>query len=141
MRELAKINGGFGDLEKFNLGIISKLRSDRMKGRGEEISMKMISSAMSVKLRDEERYRERARNCMRRSLGVAFGKNSKPFRNAMKVLRAEAAKVKTEYEKNNRTKIIHLQKKYREEEKVKIDKVPESLKQYSGLSIFSENKY
>ena len=121
----------FGDFEKFNLGIISKLRSDRMKGRGEEISMKMISSAMSVKLRDEERYheeRERDRNCMRRSLGEALGKNSKPFRNAMKVLRAEAAKVKTEYEKNYRTKIIHLQKKYRKEEKVKIDKVPESLK-------------
>ena len=33
MRELGKINVGFSDLENFNLGIISKLRSEKMKGQ------------------------------------------------------------------------------------------------------------
>ena len=37
MRELGKLDIGFRDLENFNLGIISKLRSEKMKEKGEEI--------------------------------------------------------------------------------------------------------
>ena len=144
MRELGKLKVGFGDLEKFNLGIISKLRSKTMRERGEEITEKIINSAMSVKLRDEERFREemeRERNCLRRLIANRIGKNSKPYRKLMRELRNEAYKVKEEYENEHKEKVQHLKRKFREEESEKLDKVPENLNDYKELSIFNKEKF
>ena len=144
MRELGKLKVGFGDLEKFNLGIISKLRSKTMRERGEEITEKIINSAMSVKLRDEERFREemeRERNCLRKLIANRICKNSKPYRKLMRELRNEAYKVKEEYENEHKEKVQHLKRKFREEESEKLDKVPENLNDYKELSIFNKEKF
>ena len=68
MRELVKLNVGFREVEDFNIGLLSKLRSETMRDKGEKETRKIIKSAMEIKIRDEERFHEekaRERNVMK----------------------------------------------------------------------------
>ena len=58
MNELEKLEVGLNNVEAFNLGLISKLRSETMKGKGEEIKRKFFKYSIRIKIRDEERYHE-----------------------------------------------------------------------------------
>ena len=54
MGELLRIGVGFPDMEEFHLGLEDKLRGEKMKGRKNEITRKLIDAAMRIKIKDEE---------------------------------------------------------------------------------------
>ena len=58
MKELLKINVGFKEIEEFNLDLLDKLRTERVRAGAEKITRKLIQSAMLIKIRDEEGYME-----------------------------------------------------------------------------------
>ena len=143
-KELGNLNVGVADIEEFNLGILSKLRSEKLRGEGEKATKKLIKSAMEIKIRDEDNYREekvRKRHLMRREIGEHLKVNSRPYRNLMRNLRECAEKVREDYRVKYETKIKHLKEKYRENEEEKISKIPDLLKEYDGLSIFDPGKF
>ena len=144
MKELGKLNVGLRQIEEFNIGLISKLRSEKMREKGEEITRKQVKSAMEIKLRDEERYheeKERERNEKRREIRKKLVNNSRPYRALMRDLRDLAEKVKEDYRLKYSSKLSHLKEIFREEEESKIDKVPEGLKDYDRLSVFDRGRY
>ena len=144
MKELGKLNVGLRQIEEFNIGLITKLRSEKMREKGEEITRKQVKSAMEIKLRDEERYheeKERERNEKRREIRKKLVNNSRPYRALMRDLRDLAEKVKEDYRLKYSSKLSHLKEIFREEEESKIDKVPEGLKDYDRLSVFDRGRY
>ena len=144
MEELEKLNVGFSDIEEFNLGLISKFRSEAMKERGEEMTRTVLKSAMKIKMRDEQRYHEemvKERNRLRRGIGFALTPNSNPYRRLMRELRGEAAKVKEEYKTKYDQKLTHLKQKYKDEEEGRANKVPEMLQEFENLSVFSKERF
>ena len=99
---------------------------------------------MEVKLRDETKNNEElneTRNNCRRRIAEALVKNSKPYRNLIKMLRAEALKVKNKMQEKYDTKINHLRDKYRDAEEDLIDQVPKGLEQFAMLSVFNRGKF
>ena len=141
LRELGKINVGYGDIENFNLGLISKLRSERMRDRGEFETRKVTASSMNIKMRDEQRYNEelvKERLKLRKEIGKKLKNNSKPYRRMIKYLRREAEKVREDHKIKYDEKIENLRRKYKEEDEAKMNKVPDILKEYEALSIFKE---
>ena len=67
---------GYGDIENFNLGLISKLRSERMRDRGEFETRKVTASSMKIKMRDEQRCNEelvKERLKLRKAIGNQLG--------------------------------------------------------------------
>ena len=81
---------GLSEVENFEINLRSKFRSEKFKDRGEEVSRKMVQDAMKLKMKDEQRYREelmKRRNTMRREIEKQYGKNSRPFRRRMAILR------------------------------------------------------
>ena len=59
----------------------------------------------------------------------------------MKELKIEANKTSQEMNKKYKTKIEHLRKKFREEEKEKIKKLPKGLEEFSTLRVFDEDAF
>ena len=113
---------------------MSKLRSEKLRGEGEKATKKLIKSAMEIKIRDEDNYREekvREKHMMRREIGEHFKINSRQYRNLMRSLRECAEKVRKDYRIKYETKIKHLKEKYRENEDEKISKIPDILKEYN----------
>ena len=45
-------------MEEFNFGILSKPRSEKLRRDGEKAMKKLIKSAMEIKIRDEDNFRE-----------------------------------------------------------------------------------
>ena len=83
LRELESLGVGLNDIESFNLGLISKLRSDEMKGKAERIRTKMVKDVLKIKLKDEQRYHAemiKKRNKIRGEVGKALKFNSNPYR-------------------------------------------------------------
>ena len=143
-KELGNLNVGVADVEEFNFGILSKLRSEKLRGEGEKAMKKLIKSAMEIKIRDEDNFRGekvRERNMMRREIGEHLKINSRPYRNLMRSLRECAEKVREDYRLKYETKIKHLKEKYRENEGEKINKIPDLLKEFNGFRIFDRGKF
>ena len=83
MKDLFKLNVGFQEDEDFNIGLLSKLRSEKMREKGEKMTRKMVRSAMEIKIRDEEFYHEEKkieRDQRRRDIGEKLVKNSRHYR-------------------------------------------------------------
>ena len=143
-RELGKLNLGVAEIEEFNLGILSKLRSDGMKEQGEKATRNLVRAAMDVKIRDEDKYRlelTRARNLMRAEAGDLLKLKSRPYRKLMKRLKIVSDQVRNEYQIKYEKKIQHLRNKYRDEEEEKMDRVPDVLMEFESLSIFDRGKF
>ena len=122
MNELEKLEVGLNDVEAFNLGLISKLRSETMKVKGEEIRRKFLKSTIRIKIRDEERYHEemiKMKNKLRRDIGKIITRNSKPYRAMMRRLKRVADEVKEEYRNTYDEKIYNLRRKQEEKKKRK----------------------
>ena len=106
----------------------------------------MLCYALKLKMKDEQRNREelmKRRNTMRREIEKQYGKNSRPFRRRMAILREEADKIRKEYKANYEKKLKHLRKKYnRGGEKQEADrKTPEELKEYANMKIFNKGHF
>ena len=89
MTQLEKLEVGLNDLEAFNEGLVSKLRSEAMKGKSEGIKKKLVNAALQLKIKDEQRYQEEMRkrkNKMRREIGRLLKVNSNPYRKTIKSL-------------------------------------------------------
>ena len=91
---------GLAELENFKLNLLSKLKTEEMKRKGEKVTRTVIKLAMEMKLRDEKRSREemnRDKNRKRRELGEKLGHNSHPHRQILSRLRDCARKAKSEH--------------------------------------------
>ena len=146
MIALRSMNVGFGDVESFDIMINSKFRSDYYKQRVQDIGSQsgIIREAMQIKIRDEEKflveiYREREN--MRQDLARIYTKNSRTYRRILKTLRIEANKITQEMDRKYKKKIEHLQKKFREDEKEKIKKLPKGLEDFCTLRIFDQEEF
>ena len=118
MEELKKLSIGFADIEEFNLGLNTKLKSSYYKGR-EMTDDRLIKVAMEIKLEDEILYNNELkskRNGLRKQLEKWHVKNSKPYRSVIKTLKIEAAKLKIETKVKFEEKLQHLREKYKNEE-------------------------
>ena len=126
------------------MGLISKLRSETMKGKGEEIRRKFLKFTICVKIRDEERYHEemmKMKNKLRRDIGKIITRNSKPYRAMMRRLKRVADEVKEEYRNTYDEKIYNLRRKQEEKKKRKEKEIPREMSEYSDLSIFNNEKF
>ena len=59
MTQLEKLEVGLNDLEAFNEGLVSKLRSEAMKEKSDGIKKKLVKAVLQLKIKDEQRYRKR----------------------------------------------------------------------------------
>ena len=115
MRELIKYNLGFAELEHFNLGLMSKVKSEKMREDGEKMTRKILRLAMEFKIEDEIRLHDeldKDRMRMRRELRDKLGENSRPYRNTIRHLREMALRTKQEQREKYRKKLAHLRKKF-----------------------------
>ena len=144
MKELRTLNLGFSKVEEFNLGLSYHLKSQKMKDAAMEPNLKLIRTAMEIKMNDERCYNKELcseRNKMRQTISKKLGNNSKPYRRIIMFLRHEASKERETHETKYKEKILHLKKKYREEEDSKLNKIPPGLEQYASLSIFNQERF
>ena len=146
MVELKRYNVGFGEIENFDIELNSKFRSiyyqDKVREFGSQ--SKIVEEAMKIKIRDEEKYLlelYRNREEIRQDLARVYTKNSRTYRRILKQLRIEADKTTQEYKKKYSVKIEHLRKKYREDEKEKLKKLPKGLEDYAMLRVFDQEKF
>ena len=149
MKELSKHKIGLPEVENFSLNLGDQFKSKKFKKKFKKsknenlMNIDLIEKAMKMKIKDEKEYCKELtveRNILRRKLGDELKKNSKPYRNTMKILRTETEKVKEEYRRKYRKKIIHLKEKFRMEKEDKLDEVLEELEELRELSIFSKDK-
>ena len=144
MKELIKLNVGFREVEEFNLGLLSKLRSEKMKKDSEKMTRKQVRSAMEIKIRDEEYWHEEMkleRNRRRREIGERWKVNSRPYREIMRQLRDLANEEKREHKNTYEKKLKHLRDKYKGDENEKISKVPIGLEDFAHLSVFDRGRF
>ena len=100
MGNLMGMELGLAELENFKLNLLSKLKTEEMKKKGEKVTKTMIRLAMEMKMRDEKQNREemnREKNRVRRELGEKLGHNSRPHRQILSKLRDCARKAKSEH--------------------------------------------
>ena len=138
MMELRKYEVGFGDLENFDIELNSKFRStfyiEKVRESGSQSNV--VKEGMKVKIRDEEKYlleMYRKRDEIRRDLARKYTKNSRTYRRILKNLKIEANKTTSEQRKKYETKIKHLRRKFKEEEREKIKKLPKGLEGFEKL--------
>ena len=144
LNELVSLNLGFCEVEEYSLALNEKFRLEAFKLNSELSGKKIVKEAMSLKLRDEQRYNHemtRVRNKCRFDIGEMFGRNTRRSRTIMKNLRNHALKIKSQYDEKYKNKLSHLLKKYREDSELKLDKVPDGLEIYENLSIFDKAKF
>ena len=144
MSTLIKIKVGLADVEEFNLGLRGNLRNPENKGLTLIQEKKVVTSAMEVKMRDEQITKSKlmkSREDARRELAKKFKKNSKTYRSKIRKLRAAALAKKEEYREWYNKKIEHLKFKYREDKEDKLDTIPPEMMNFASLSIFDREKY
>ena len=145
MSELSEVRVGLPEIEQFGLNLECQFRSKKFKNvKNNSAKLKLVSQAMRIKLNDEKEYVKELKvlkNEARRALGDKLITNSKPYRNAIKVLRMKSDKVKAEYKTKYEQKINHLKNKYRDDESDMMNDVPEEVKDFKDLSIFSKEKF
>ena len=146
MIELRRMKIGFADLENFDLNLNSKFRSQYFKERvgGKSNDSSVVGEAMKLIIRDEEKYLNelyRERETMRKNIARIYTKNSRTYRRILKTLKIEANKTTQEMNIKYKTKIEHLRKKFREDDKTKIMKLPKGLEEFSNLSVFDQDEF
>ena len=147
MIELRKMKIGFADLENFDCSMTSKYRSQYFKDRvcnDDGGQSNIVKEAMKLIVRDEEKYltelyKEREKH--RRELARIHTKNSRTYRRILKTLKTDANKTTQEMTRKYRSKIDHLKKKFREDDKDKIKKLPRGLEDFASLSIFDQEAF
>ena len=87
----------------------------------------------------KELYKKR--EDIRRDLARVHTKNSRTYRRLMKTLKIEANKKTREFDKKYNEKIKHQRRKFREEEKDKIKKLPKGLEGFEMLTRFDQEKF
>ena len=124
----------------------SKFRSsfyiDKVKESGSQSNI--VKEGMKVKIRDEEKYlveMYRKREEMRREIARIHTKNTRTYRRILKTLKIEANRVTSEHNKKYEKKIEHLRRKYKEEEREKIKKLPKGLEGFETLRVLDQDRY
>ena len=82
MTELKKYNVGFNDVEDFCLGLKYNFKSEKLKNKDDAMD-EIVRVAMTVKLRDEKKYKlemTKKRDRVKRQMEEKFGKNTKTYR-------------------------------------------------------------
>ena len=141
MRELGKFGVGFGVIKNFGINLRGQLRSGKQKKRGREATRE---DALMVKMKDEQRYNEelvKRRNEYRKEIENKLGDNSRPYRRKMAWLREEGEKVKMEQEEKYGEKIKNLTDKFKKEEEEKENQIPDEIKEYADIKVFSKENF
>ena len=144
LEELVKLGVGLNDIEAFNIGLINKLRSEEMKGKANRIKEGMVRETLKLKLKDEQRYHaemNKRKSKVRGEVGKIHKPNSKPYRAFMKRMSVRSNEVKNEYRKKYQKKLTHLRRKHDMRKRRMEDEIPKEFKEFSGLSIFDEDKF
>ena len=137
---------GFAELEHFDLNLNSKFRSKHFKDRvgGKSNDSSVVGEAMTLIIRDEEKYlneQYKERETMSKNIARIYTKNSRTYRRILKTLKIEANKNTQEMTMKYKTKTDHLRKKFREDDKTKIMKLPKGLEEFSNLSVFDQDEF
>ena len=144
--ELIEKKLGFNEIEKFSLGLVYSLKSEKLRDRGEQPVRGVVEAALRVKHKDEvEHCKElkRKRDHMKIELGRKHHHpRSRKYKTIVEFLRREAWNTKQVNVKKYEQKIKELMKKYRkEEEDEEITRIPTGMERLTNLSIFSKEKY
>ena len=82
MTELKKYNVGYNDVEDFCLGLKYNFKSEKLKNKDDAME-EIVRVAMTVKLRDEKKYKlemTKKRDIVKSQMEEKFGKNTKTYR-------------------------------------------------------------
>ena len=131
-------------IENFGINLRGQLRSGKQKKRGRKATREVVEDAMKVKMKDEQRYNEelvKRRNEYRKEIENQLGENSRPYRRKMAWLKEEGEKVKKEQEEKYGEKIKNLRDKFNKEEEEKDNQIPDEIKEYADIKVFSKEKF
>ena len=144
MENLINKKVGFNDVEMFNLGLESNMKSKSLKEEGKYRDTTVIVAAMERKRKDEVRYRReliKKRNELRKNMVEMMGEKCNKYRRMIKHLMTTAQKTKETLKTKYDNKFEHLRDKYEEDKEKKMDTVPEEMEEYRELAIFSREKF
>ena len=147
LSDLISLKIGLKDIEDYMEDLQLKFRSSDFKAKSEKGNfgeIKIVGEIMGLKLRDEKRYYEEilaTRNDYRRKIKRLYGENSKKTRSVIKNLRQESTRTKRDYTRKFQEKIEHLKKRHTRRDEENLSRVPDDMKDYSDLSVFSKEKF
>ena len=136
LKRLKSLNLGLREDEKYFQNLANKKKGGNSKSK----NLAFIQNVMAEKVVDADKTKREAdfeKVKIRREIDSAYGKNSSGTRNLMKMMRKETLMLKRNLEMKNNEKIQHLQEEFRKEANVRTE-IPEKLKKYEDLSIYSE---
>ena len=136
LKRLKSLNLGLREDEKYFQNLANKKKGGNSKSK----NLAFIQNVMAEKVVDADKTKREAdfeKVKIRREIDSAYGKNSSRTRNLMKMMRKETLMLKRNLEMKNNEKIQHLQEEFRKEANVRTE-IPEKLKKYEELSIYSE---
>ena len=144
MEKLEQYKVGFNDVENFNLGLIYNSKTITCENYAEKDDRKVVEVAMRFKRKDEIRNRKKLikeKIQIRKKMEKELGKTTTKKRRMMKYLNEQAEMKKNELKEKYENKIKHLRKKYEVDREKELDKVPEEMREFEGLSVFSNEKF
>ena len=140
MDSLKKYKVGFNDVEYFNLGL--KYNSKTLEE--DNCDKKVVEAAMQFKKKDEVKYMKkllREKLKMRKKMETELGRRSNKYRRLVKHLNEVAREKKSELSLKYEKKIEHLRKKFEKKKEEELDEVPEELRDFIGLAVFSNEGF
>ena len=144
LRELITLGIGLKETEDYRVGLELKFRSQDFIKNGESQSRKVVKEAMTLKLRDEEKYSRELngeKHEWRKKFRELYGEKSWKTRKIIKYLRGEASGIKMEYKMKYEEKLEHLRKKYVENNEEKVKKMTEGIEEFIDAKVFNHNEF
>ena len=134
---------GFNDVEMFNLGFETNMKSKSLKDTDKPRDTTVIEAAMKRKRKDEVRHRREMigkRNALRNRMGKTMGEKSNRYRRIMRHLNMTTKKTKENLRQKYDRKLKHLKDKYMDDREERMDKVPEEMEEFRELAVFNNSR-
>ena len=147
LKVLIKEKLGLNEIEKFNLGLQCKFKSNKFKNSEVQVTRKdgkFIQQTMKTKLADEQCYHRELvelKTKARREISRKLDKNSRPYRRFMKMLNQEEEHKKDQMTKKFKKKVEHIKSKYSTDKNQEEFNPPDDLKEFSETIVFDKNKF
>ena len=143
MTELREKNLGLNEIENFSLGLRYNFKSEKMQDLRDKPLNRVIKAAMQTKMQDEIHFHyelRKKREIQKKRLAKKYHPKTTTYKKIIRFLREEAAEIKMVQGERYRRKIEQIEKNYRDTEEENLT-APEGMKEYSHLSVFTEEKY
>ena len=142
MDKLRTLKVGFNDVEHFNLGLLYNSKNVNCNNYAEKDDRKIVELAMKFKRKDEILSRKRIikeKLDMRKRIEKELGESMKI--KVLKHLNGIFERKKIELNEKYDKKITHLRQKYEKDDEKELDKIPEEMEGFEGLTIFSKEGF